>query len=1252
MTKSKFKGALILFSMLVFNLSLLFAQDNLSSAWKQFSSNKLKEAETIFKTCLNDSKNKPEALIGLALIEWQRNNDKKPIEYIQSFYSTHSDPYPYLYALWSTPCISDEKKMGKTEIEFCQKIINDSKANGTMKAMANNKIGSHYRSIGDIIKARENYYKTKVVENWQVVGTFDNISGSGFNKDFGILSNPTSNAVFKNKVDADVKWFNVPSFRNDRWFDFEYIFETSNSIMYAQSFVKSDIDQDVYFRSGCSGSLKIWLNDQLITSEIEERNCDLDIYTYKVHLNNGYNRILIQIGASEINRANFMLRITDENANPIANITSVVDYQNYKKGSETKTESIKLFAENYFENQIKLNPEKLINYILLAETYLRNDKVFEARTTLQDAQKLAPDNTFLHYRLIEAYSRDDDNTNMSTEQKKIQDNDPDSYWGLTYDMNDADKKEDIDEMIKINDKIKSLYGLSKYTDFKDLVFLAKKKKLDDMMAKLQELTKKYPDDFTILSVRYSLLEKQSKDISAANKILKEYLENNYNDDVITTLAENYYKQGKTKEAFALLKERLEKYPYAIGYYSDLSEKYYNLQNYDEALKWQMKRINMSPFLGYPWHKLGMIYSAQNKNEDAMAAYKKAIVLSPTDYEARKQLRLLEGKKDLFENFKKEDIKNLYKNSEDASKYPDDHSLILLNNTQTVIYPEGASEEHYELLVKVFNQNGVNDWKEYRIDYNGHLQRLIIDKAEVLKPNGDKVDAETNDEDVVFTNLQNNDAIHLSYRLENYYYSRMAKYFWDKYYFNLNIPVKNSRYSLIIPSTKDFHYEMNNGKIEPLVKTFEDYKLMEWEMHDLPSIKPESYMPTLSDIGITLELSSFPDWNFISEWYADISSLKAKSDFEVKKVTSELLAGHEKASEYEKAKIFYEYIEKNFTYSNVSFLHSALIPQKASRTIHTKQGDCKDLSTLFMALCREAGINTNLVLVDTRDNGDKHTNLPGLSFNHCIAQLNTNNKNYYIELTSSNTPMGAMDENIIQTNALNIPFQSGKTTGNQLIKLSTANASPNLIIRKSTVKFTNDDMTIERQCTRIGGPTESIRSSYNHKGKTEQEKIMSEYVASEFTNSTVSNLTFSDLDELKDTIVYTYHVDVNKYLSDLSGYKLFKMPWVDKYTSMDFISLKTRKYPFNLWHLSSKTINSETIKVEIPVGKTLIELPKSIKLTCDGAEYILNYKLDKRMLIAERKLIFTKDNLAPEKYDEFKTFLGKVDENDKKQLGFK
>ena len=61
-------------------------------------------------------------------------------------------------------------------------------------------------------------------------------------------------------------------------------------------------------------------------------------------------------------------------------------------------------------------------------------------------------------------------------------------------------------------------------------------------------------------------------------------------------------------------------------------------------------------------------------------------------------------------------------------------------------------------MKVLNEKGIDLWKEHSLGYNPWRQRLIIEKAEVVKPGGSKFVAKQNDNDLVFTNLAKGDAV--------------------------------------------------------------------------------------------------------------------------------------------------------------------------------------------------------------------------------------------------------------------------------------------------------------------------------------------------------------------------------------------------------------------------------------------------------------------------------------------------------------
>jgi predicted Zn-dependent protease len=1246
-------------------LSLLFilsfignvwaVNQNYQTGWKQFSDNDRKGARKSFEAALSDPAAKADALLSLCLVDWAENKQEEAYKHFMEFYKASENPQPYLYALYSHEFLFEGRVvLGEEQIKFIKAALEDPKVNGTLKAMMHIKLGSHFRLINQNKKGKQEFDKMGAINSWQVLGTFDNTSGSGFNKDWGAVQKAKLSDVFKNEVDADVTWYTPSAVKHDNWFYFDYYFDYRNAIMYAQSFVTSPADQEVYLRAGNSGSLKIWVNDALVSSIADERNCDLDIYAYKVKLNKGANRILVQIGESETDAANFMVRLTDADANPIPGLVATAEYANYTKSSATTSAAVPFFAEAFFENKLKSSPDDLLSLLMLAEVYMHNDKSYDANKIYKKCQQIAPKSSFISDRASEGYVRAKNYTDQTKEIEKIKNNDPESFKALQFKYNTAQESEKYDEAEKLLKKIKELYGVSKYTELCDLQIASNQKRIPEVLQMAKDLYKKYPESSDLMLLNYRIEDNASKNSSKSIGIVKNYVKNYYDSDAFETLARIQFETGSAYEGIDMLKERIESMPYAVGFITQLADVYYSMQNYQAALETSQKALLLSPYIGSTYNTIGSIYKIMGKKELAMEAFQKSIYYDPTSYDSREQLRQLQEKKIMFDFFAKSDPEKIFENSPKADAYPEDHSLILLNEHQYVIYPEGAKEFRNELIVKVFNNSGIETWKEYQIGYNGYSQRLIVDKAEVFKSNGNKVQAESNNEGyIVFTNLEAGDAIHLEYRIQNYNHGKLAKHFWDQFFFRYTIPSLHSKYSVLLPKTKEFKYEILNGDIKPTIADIEDMKLYTWESRDQASVKTESYRPALVDIVPTLDISSIPDWKFVSNWYSDLSSTKSRTDFVLKETVSEILAGNEKASALEKARLFYNYICKNITYSNVSFMHGPIIPQLASRTITTRSGDCKDVSTLFVAMCKESGIKANLILVDTRSNGQKHLNLPSIEFDHCIAQLEADGKKYQLELTNSKLPFGAGPVQDLAANSLLIP-REGEAEINAIKPLEMPGRKKNTVHRQTEIKIENNDFQLTRDNINRGSLSTYTRSRYADKGKDEIEKSMTKSVASSFTNQVkLTNITFKNLDDLADTVVYSYSLNAKNAVQDVAGMKILKMPWVDLNSNLSIVSLEKRDYPVLLWSYSSQEEETETIKLILPTGKLMVEKPKDIVVSCPSASYSLTYDSSKPgVLIAKRKFVVLKDIVSTAEYNEFRDFMNKVSEYDTKQYAFK
>ena len=161
-----------------------------------------------------------------------------------------------------------------------------------MVAAANYNEKMHYLFSGEFEKARSFNDAMGNIKDWQFAGPFENLSQSGFYKDYGPLEHPEPTAVFKSMSNADVKWFTPEIESKDGWTPIVYQFNKSTALVYAQSFVTSPQDQTVYCNIGCAGSVKVWINDELVIAESKERSTELDNYSVKYDLKKGVNRVL------------------------------------------------------------------------------------------------------------------------------------------------------------------------------------------------------------------------------------------------------------------------------------------------------------------------------------------------------------------------------------------------------------------------------------------------------------------------------------------------------------------------------------------------------------------------------------------------------------------------------------------------------------------------------------------------------------------------------------------------------------------------------------------------------------------------------------------------------------------------------------------------------------------------------------------------------------------------------------------------
>jgi tetratricopeptide (TPR) repeat protein len=1219
-------------------------------AWKYWGENNYQLVEQKFKEAIQEDENNTRAYIGLSYLYQLHDRNSDAWQQFKNVLHTENNYYPYIFSAMLTPKIllnnNDFDDIQDEILKLYLKTANDPNADMMLRGSINEKVGRYYLRYNNYKKAMKYFNALNAITDWYVIGPFDNISASGFDKNYPPETEIDYSKIYKGKNNINVQWFKINKVRSDRWIDLRRYFAYYQSIFYGNTFVYIPEEKDVQIRVGTSGSLKVFLNDELIIKYFDENNNDLDTYIAEVKLQKGWNRLLVKCGFSEINQCNFLVRITDTSGNSINNLQTSSEMHSYPVKPKTSIKSIKNFAEKYFEEKITQFPNHLENYLLLADCYLRNDKASEAELVLRKAINLVPNNVLFYKHILEAYQRGEKFDEFATTIEKIYNLDANNIDALIYKFGKFIESLNFDEAEKNLMKLEELIPESRKLYRHTIMFYSKKNLTEKIIETVEKAFNRFPDNWEFVKTKALLEYYVNKNANNAIKIINNYLKRKNTEDAYVTLGDLYLRNSDISNWEQTYLNLLKYYPASTGFYYSMANTYYSIQNYNKAKEYILKTIEICPISSLYWEKLGEIYRATNKIEKAIEAYKTALNIYPTYYEAREILRKIQGKNSIFENFESINIDSLIEKAPSGESYPEDNAIILLDDAKKVIYDEGTSEFAEDLLVKVFNNEGIDDWKEYYIPYNSYTQKIIIEEALSIKKDGSKVKADIDGNHIVFKTLETDDFIYLKWKIRNYYSGKLSGHFWDDFNLNLYYPIKELRYSVLIPEEGcNLQYRTQNMiKVPTTKQKIEDGILYQWRLVDEPAIRSEYGMPILDNIGKKLYISTIDSWENLIDWYHDLSHTKTRSCFEIKESVEKLFSGKTNLSENDKIKIIYDFVTENIRYSYLSFRQSAFIPQEARDLLVNRIGDCKDMAAITIAMLKEVDINAYFILLNTNDEGYNRNILPDVVFNHVIVGVDTQNGILYLDPTAKNHPIGTVPN--ANLNAFALPIKQGLT---EPFYLDDKNFLKRTKYRKTTINIEkNNNILVKRESSRTGSQSHYTRDSYRFMSNKDQIKKLTETLSKTYTSVDLHNFTIENIDQLNPEIHYNYSFTAHNYLIDAGGFKIFKLPWTDKLNTRKALSYEKRVYP--LEYLPAADFVKENLEIYLPSGYQPVNFKDvNIKYNSHIVDFSLTLTFENGILKGTRELINKKAIVLPEEYLEFKKLYNNIVKADNMQI---
>ncbi|SEP60967.1 transglutaminase domain-containing protein [Flavobacterium urocaniciphilum] len=1239
----------------LFVTNFIFAQQNYSGVVDLLVSNKREEARKLFDKQFGKTKNTSIDLLFLdALIDVQNGKlyfDESLLKGIENLPNSQYYIDPFINENYVLTNINDSGYDDLTykKIDF---LANSPKFKDKPIVIYRKAVADRNRYKFN--EATAGIDKLNVITNWQFCGVFENLNGSGINTEYEPEVYAKNDKLFDANSNGMVGWYVPTKYTNEGYHFFYNEAEYGDGIDYAQTFVTVPESKTYILSFGCSSAIKIFVNDVEVIQKEETGKTNLDAFNIKVNLKKGVNRILVKIEQSGSSYFSVNLKNTDYSKTNFTYSNSYLPY-NTSTIEELAVEEINLDFENYFQNLVKQNPDNLLYKFYLFKAYTANEKKDLALDVIDGLDKKYPNSTFIQELFVLYYGLDGDSQKIEEINKNIESVDKD-YFGVTLGkINDQDWLSNSDIKVLEEYSKKSEKYLSPFCKIMfDFLIASRKSDKNGMVTLIEKLSKEsYGNQkFNLLctSIKYRLNNDKDTYISELLNMTKNY-ENLEAENLLVEYYEEINDKEKIKE-YAL--SQINRYYFINSLRSGYINTLLKDNKYDEALKFVDENLGYFPYSYKNFEEKATIYSLQKKNAEAEKFYLKALSHDSANSSLRKKLHDLTNKKDEIELIETTNIYDFIKKKRNITQLKGDYGVQLLLDEYLVnILDSGSRKTKIRLIYEVLTESGIESLKEYSLNTYG----VNLVKSEIVKKNGSLVPAEDSGDTLVFSNLEVGDVIYIEYDYFSNSYGRFYKDFYIDYAFNGAYPALESIFSIIHTPDLKYQVDIKNGNVPMTEKKLGNKVVRTWKRSNTPAIPTyESVAPNYSDVTNVITLGTISSWKDIANWYSDLVKKNIKFDKVTQNAYNQIFPnGTTGLTETQRAEKIYRYICDNITYSFLDFRQSGYVPQKPSKTITSKLGDCKDLSTLFVTLAEKAGLKANLVLVLTNDNGLKTLPLPSKEFNHCIAKVMLEGKEHYLEMTDKFLPFKAIPPTLYKANALVISFDKAQNENVKLISIPADNAIKNVRSVKTVVDI-QDDKKLYTNTHYIKGAGKSyINELFSSSTTEEVRKGEFEENYNQRLNKTISfqEAKCASTDKFSDSVEFSTKFQVNEKLQQLGSLKVVSVPFIEVSYTKDLVNSDTRNY--DIYYASYETTNEyqSEILMNIAEGKKFIEIPESKTLSFKNHKYVIEYNLLKNnQLQVKRNVQLDWSDISKTDYLEFKKYVEDILAIEEQIIGFK
>jgi hypothetical protein len=604
-----------------------------------------------------------------------------------------------------------------------------------------------------------------------------------------------------------------------------------------------------------------------------------------------------------------------------------------------------------------------------------------------------------------------------------------------------------------------------------------------------------------------------------------------------------------------------------------------------------------------------------------------------------------------------DLHNLWPEEAEAIILIDENEFNVISNKKAKLYKHR--------IIVVYNERGT-EYGNVVINENKFIKCKNI-SGRILNQNGQEVKKIRKDE-IYKANVSSSNILYDEDRYQRFEmnwseYPYIIEYsyelifsslfYWPDWKPQMDIPVLKSTYKLILNKPIEYKTYSKNIKTKPEISLDKKNKTILWKLKNIEPVFDEPQIPPENKIQkklmfapLNFKLSTYEgsnvSWNDFAAWYRSLSKDKYILTEETIQQVQQLVTGIDNVKE--KIQILYKFLQSHTHYVAIYLGIGGWQPHSAQSVFENCYGDCKDLSTLMIAMLKVVNIQAYPALVLTRNKGILIKEFPCNQFNHIIVFIPVQNDTIWLECTADYLPTGSLPSTDEGCDVLVVKDDCG-----EIIRTpkSTSNKNYQTTILRGMLN-TDKDLELTGKITQNHN---QCRRNMLNSLKLEKQKGWVSYQIGK--HAPKYDLIWYKIDHLDNNydkpLTIHFRGKINQQ-GNFMGNRLFINPNIINRRMQDDILQQDEERQFPVYYNYS-FVDIDSVIILIPDGYNLEAAPDSLAIDMPFGSFNTSYSFKSKRLTYVRRLKLTQNIIPISMFDKYRAFIKSVIKNDKSNFVF-